>query len=975
MVRVSWQLRWFCCLMALGIAPAMATNLSWSGAAVGNSNWSDTNNWLQGESPTGNDLVIGDVVVGDTSVNTDFSIASLLLTGGSTADTAGNSLIVDGMTTVTANGSKLVISPHADDAMQSSAILSQAIVQSGGEIQLLGGVLEIDEPDTPTATLTVAGGGLLSGHGTLLLSDSLGETPTVTFINDGLLLTTASEELSTLTIRAIGEQHRLDLDGTTDTGIVSIAAGTMLDLQVATEVFGGLLNLDSGATLQVAHQLDLVEASLTLSSIDAEAAPATLRSDSTVTIDSSMLNVTGHTSRIEAPFHFTSSSSGGTLVASDSRLVLAGDGEFDGGSSHTGDGTLAFEGGHYTISGTQLFDMTGGTIVLDADTEQAETWQLDARLVVSASQLDDFGDNSNDQTDTIAIHGASGQLVVSQGSSNSWTLAPQGKIEIHGTSSFASSLRGDNIAVAGTIEVIDSTKTEAKLSILSGGQVTIATEGQALQLAAGNSTDPHRIAGGVISGPGTLTTDGQTSLEGFGTIDAPVDFPASSSLWASGGTLTINTQVLDAEWIGTAASTGSLHLAAGLDTSNVRGLELKGGVVTGSYIANNGITRGNGSIEVTSFYNNGVLHALAGEGDTLVVAAANSIDLDGALLVAGEVQATSANLTIAAPLSDDFGGKATVGAGRALRFEQGWILAPEGLLTLSGDGSNAASLVADSQIAGPVVVHGMAMMSGTTTFMAGSSVELVESTDSLELEGTSTVEANASFTGLGSVVNQPMSVLTMADNSTLGVTLANEGELQIGHHSLVLSYEQLASGTLGITLDSVDSYDQLFYETSVSLSGGLQVLLGEGYLPTIGDSFTIITGAGNLTGGFDENLVEAPALAGALGWQLDYTSSEVLLSVVQLTLKGDFNADGIVNLADYTLWRDHLGSPDESVLSGNGDNENGVDAADYVLWKQHFGESIPTDSLVSQAVPEPSCLAIAMLGLLLVPAVRKACHS
>src|SRR5690606_19134577 len=50
---------------------------------------------------------------------------------------------------------------------------------------------------------------------------------------------------------------------------------------------------------------------------------------------------------------------------------------------------------------------------------------------------------------------------------------------------------------------------------------------------------------------------------------------------------------------------------------------------------------------------------------------------------------------------------------------------------------------------------------------------------------------------------------------------------------------------------------------------------------------------------------------------------------------GDFNGDGMVNLADYTVWRDNLGAGDESSLSNNGDDMNGVDAGDYQLWKQN----------------------------------------
>ena len=54
-------------------------------------------------------------------------------------------------------------------------------------------------------------------------------------------------------------------------------------------------------------------------------------------------------------------------------------------------------------------------------------------------------------------------------------------------------------------------------------------------------------------------------------------------------------------------------------------------------------------------------------------------------------------------------------------------------------------------------------------------------------------------------------------------------------------------------------------------------------------------------------------------------------------LFGDFNNDGVVDQADYTVWRDNLGE-DSSVLNGNGTGEAKVTQEDYNLWVQHFGE-------------------------------------
>ena len=84
------------------------------------------------------------------------------------------------------------------------------------------------------------------------------------------------------------------------------------------------------------------------------------------------------------------------------------------------------------------------------------------------------------------------------------------------------------------------------------------------------------------------------------------------------------------------------------------------------------------------------------------------------------------------------------------------------------------------------------------------------------------------------------------------------------------------------------------------------------------------------------------------------------------TLPGDFNDNGMVDAADYTVWRDNLGATDESSLKGNGDGQNGVDAEDYALWKSNFGNTSGSGSLTAP-VPEPATcglLLIAVLNLL-----------
>ncbi|QDT67815.1 PEP-CTERM motif protein [Planctomycetes bacterium MalM25] len=72
-------------------------------------------------------------------------------------------------------------------------------------------------------------------------------------------------------------------------------------------------------------------------------------------------------------------------------------------------------------------------------------------------------------------------------------------------------------------------------------------------------------------------------------------------------------------------------------------------------------------------------------------------------------------------------------------------------------------------------------------------------------------------------------------------------------------------------------------------------------------------------------------------------------------LPGDFNLDGAVDAADYTVWRDGLGTT--------------YVQADYDTWKNNYGATASSNAAVA-AVPEPGALALIGLGLLTALARR-----
>lgn len=88
-------------------------------------------------------------------------------------------------------------------------------------------------------------------------------------------------------------------------------------------------------------------------------------------------------------------------------------------------------------------------------------------------------------------------------------------------------------------------------------------------------------------------------------------------------------------------------------------------------------------------------------------------------------------------------------------------------------------------------------------------------------------------------------------------------------------------------------------------------------------------------------------------------SSGVFVSNVVAHLPGDYDGSGTVDAADFTVWRDGLGSQN---LAADGDRNGVVDELDYAVWKDFFGVSLEGGGIGAiAAVPEPSSMLICLL--------------
>jgi hypothetical protein len=80
---------------------------------------------------------------------------------------------------------------------------------------------------------------------------------------------------------------------------------------------------------------------------------------------------------------------------------------------------------------------------------------------------------------------------------------------------------------------------------------------------------------------------------------------------------------------------------------------------------------------------------------------------------------------------------------------------------------------------------------------------------------------------------------------------------------------------------------------------------------------------------------------------------------------GDYNGNGIVDAADYTVWRDHLG---QTFALQNRDSANNgpINMADYASWISNFGNHSGSGSGASAAVPEPANVLLLLSGTLVI---------
>jgi hypothetical protein len=89
-----------------------------------------------------------------------------------------------------------------------------------------------------------------------------------------------------------------------------------------------------------------------------------------------------------------------------------------------------------------------------------------------------------------------------------------------------------------------------------------------------------------------------------------------------------------------------------------------------------------------------------------------------------------------------------------------------------------------------------------------------------------------------------------------------------------------------------------------------------------------------------------------------------------LASTGDYNGNHVVDAADYILWRNSFGQSVTPRTGADGDGDGVIGPAEYTFWAGHFGNTFAsTGSGASAAVPEPTSITLAVIGLLATAAL------
>lgn len=278
----------------------------------------------------------------------------------------------------------------------------------------------------------------------------------------------------------------------------------------------------------------------------------------------------------------------------------------------------------------------------------------------------------------------------------------------------------------------------------------------------------------------------------------------------------------------------------------------------------------------------------------------------------------------------------------------GWIgLADQGVAGWSQTGAGATQL--SEQSAAPLSVPTGASLSIGAVFAPGVAFGIDATANvaaSYTLAGGDAVPLNIEYVG-----ESANNLTLLVDPATGAATLMNTSAfpVAIDGYSIRSASGSLKPGSAD-WISLADAGVGSWQEANPSATALNELIESGTQLIESGDAFDL--GTPFNTSGVEDLTLNFLVAGDAVG-----TPGLVRYAAQTATLPGDFNADGVVDAADYSIWRDVLG---QFADLPNDATPGLVSPSDYADWAANYGATLAS---VLNAVPEPTASLSAALAM------------
>jgi hypothetical protein len=574
---------------------------------------------------------------------------------------------------------------------------------------------------------------------------------------------------------------------------------------------------------------------------------------------------------------------GTSLVAQDISLTDGARLDYVGQGFARFSGTMTVDGASRVTGRGYVDFMGGGTTLNNNGTLVGGTWPGVYVRQLGGGLLDLDGTTGNGVLDlaatpggTVRVHGSAlsdafdGAVLMSSGSdldvamSEGWSAGAACVVTVNGSGGVFEPAQirggeldfGGELVVAGESTVVNVVPSE--LTLGSGARVDVGASAEVnFGAEAGTATT---VQGGTytVGSLGSLRFEGATTMRG-GSFQTPTSSYLDGTLDFSGVTT----------WNGSVTIEGVAR-------------HLGDGVVSGPTVVN------------ADRFVLGVLTGVTWSVNSSIVVNAGSLSH-----VPGNVVLATLNV------SGGFVGRLTINLADP---DASWRMS--GAMNLTGDASLFLTRVAGSamEVHGDLsVTGGRASVSAPTTFFDHATLTVGPASAILRFTDVTRVAAGTTIAGAGTLQNGSAGDMTLASGvSTAGVGLVNQGTLQIGEGAGIAAVDRFQNtGVWKVEIGGYAAgaeYDRLIVSAGEAAIGGtLDVEVIDGFRPVAGDSFTILTAVGGVSGAFP-----ATAVSEVDGWTYEW---EVLANANDVRVRldvvtpppcsADFNGDGVVNSQDF----------------------------------------------------------------------------